>query len=188
MKRWQSILIGLVGFGVVFWGIGFILPSTAHVERDITIDAAPSTVYELVSDFKQWGQWSPWAKIDPNARLKITGSGLGQTMAWASENPQVGQGQQEIIELERDRHLKTHLEFEGQGVADATFELTPELNEADGIVTNGTKVVWSLDSNLSDEAPFIFKPINNYLGLLLDSLVGKDYETGLANLKQIAER
>ena len=188
MKRWQNIVLGLVGAGLVLFGIGFTLPSTAHVERDITIDAPPAEVYAFISDFRQWGQWSPWASIDPDAQLTLIGTDLGQTMTWASDNPQVGQGQQEIIELERDRHLKTHLEFEGQGVADATFELTPVVTETDGVMTNGTQVVWSLDSSISEEAPFLFKPLNNYLGLLLDSLVGKDYETGLANLKRVVER
>ncbi|MEM9219552.1 MAG: SRPBCC family protein [Cyanobacteria bacterium P01_F01_bin.150] len=187
MKSWQRNLIRLVSLLIVFWSVGFALPSTAHVERDIIINAPPAEVYELISDFKQWGQWSPWARLDPEVELAISGSGLGQTMMWASDNPQVGSGQQEIIELERDRQLKTHIEFDGQGVANATFELTAALNETDGVVTKGTKVVWSLDSTVNDKAPFFFKPINNYFGLLLDSLVGKDYETGLANIKQIAE-
>lgn len=187
MKRWQSITFGIVTAGLVLFGLGFALPSTAHVERNITIEAPPEEVYALISDFKQWGQWSPWASIDPEAQLTITGAGLGQTMIWASDNPQVGQGQQEIIDLKRDRYLKTHLEFEGQGVADATFELMPTVVDTDGVITNSTEVVWSLDSSISEDAPFIFKPLNNYLGLLLDSLVGKDYETGLANIKRVIE-
>lgn len=187
MKRWQKIVAGFLGFNLILFVIGLALPSSAHVERSITINAEASEVYALVSHFDQWGRWSPWAEIDPDTQIIITGSGVGQTMVWSSDNPQVGQGQQEIIELERDRHLKTHLEFEGQGVADASFDLTPVVSDADGVIGNGTEVVWSLDSALSEEAPFIFKPLNNYLGLLLDSLVGKDYETGLANLKRIAE-
>ena len=187
MKRWQQVLLGIATAGLILFGIGFALPSTAHVERGIIIDAPPEDVYPLISDFSQWGQWSPWASIDPDAQMTITGSGLGQTMVWASENPQVGQGQQEIIDLKRDRYLKTHLEFEGQGVADAAFALTPTVTDTDGVITNSTEVVWSLDSSISEEAPFIFKPLNNYLGLLLDSLVGKDYETGLANLKRVVE-
>ncbi|NET50805.1 MAG: SRPBCC family protein [Merismopedia sp. SIO2A8] len=188
MKRLRTILIGLLGFATVLLGIGFALPSTAHVERSITISAEPAAVFALISDFEAWGQWSPWAELDPDAQLTIDGSGLGQTMAWSSDNPQVGQGQQEIVELERDRHLKTHLEFEGQGIADATFDLNPTLNETEeGVLSNGTEVIWSLDSNLSKDIPLVFKPINNYLGLLLDGLIGQDYERGLANLKRIAE-
>lgn len=188
MKRWQSIVLGLVSVGLVLFGIGFALPSTAHVERNITIDAPPADVYALISDFNQWDQWSSWAKLDPEAQVTISGTGLGQTMVWASDNPQVGHGQQEIIELEGDRHLKTHLEFEGQGVADATFELTPIVTETDDLETNGTQVVWSLDSPVGEDTPLVLKPLNNYVGLLLDFMVGKEYETGLANLKAIAER
>ena len=179
MKVLRNIIGGLVGLAVVLFGIGFALPSDAHVERATTINASSSEVYDLISNFEAWEKWSPWAAIDPDAKMTITGSGLGQTMAWSSDNPQVGKGSQEIIELDPNRHLKTHLEFDGQGVAEATFDLVTE--------DDATRVVWSLDSHMSEDMPVYFKPINNYLGLLLDSLVGKDYETGLANLKQVAE-
>ncbi|NJL47587.1 MAG: hypothetical protein HC929_08995 [Leptolyngbyaceae cyanobacterium SM2_5_2] len=46
------------------------------------------------SDFHSWEAWSPWATLDPKAEMTITGTGLGQTMTWASDNPQVGQGSQ----------------------------------------------------------------------------------------------
>jgi len=32
------------------------------------------------------------------------------------------------------------------------------------------------------------QPIGNYLGLMMDGMVGADYERGLANLERVAER
>ena len=111
--------------------------------------------------------------------MTITGSGIGQKMAWASENPQVGNGTQEIVEIESPRHLKTQLEFDGQGVANATFDLTPE--------NGATRVIWSLDTDMRKGISVWMQPINTYLGFLMDSMVGKDYEQGLKNLKDVVE-
>ncbi len=160
--------------------LGFFVPSHAHIEREILISAPATAVFKEVSDFHAWQDWSPWAKMDPNAKITITGSGIGQVMDWDSENFDVGKGSQEILELTAPTYLKTHLMFEDQGLGDAAFTLSPEDGQ--------TRVVWSLDMEMSEGVPFLFKPINNYLGLALDSLVGQQYDSGLRNLKNVVER
>ncbi len=176
LKTFVSVLFALV---VLVIAGGYLLPSTVHVERDIVIDAPPEQVYALLSDFSAWEGWSPWAKLDPNAAMTISGSGLGQTMSWASDNPKVGQGTQTIVALEAPNALTTHLEFGDMGSADATFTLLPEDDQ--------THVVWSLDSNMREGVPLLAQPINTYFGFLMDSMVGNDYEVGLQNLKNLAE-
>ena len=44
--------------------LGLLLPSTAHVERQIQIDAPPASVFGLINDFNQISQWSPWVATD----------------------------------------------------------------------------------------------------------------------------
>ncbi|MGD1908463.1 MAG: SRPBCC family protein [Leptolyngbyaceae cyanobacterium] len=176
LKKSIGVLVGLIVFIV---GAGFILPSQVHVERGITIDASTEQVYDLVSNFQNWEGWSPWANLDPDAEMTITGSGLGQTMTWASEDPQVGQGSQAIVDLEPPYRIKTHLDFGAQGMADAAFDLTP--------TDEGTHVVWSLDTDMREGVPFLQQPISTYFGFLMDGMVGTDYETGLQNLKALAE-
>ena len=61
-------------------GVGLILPSKMHVERQITINTKPKEVFALVSSFQDWDSWSLWAQIDPEAEMTITGSGVGQKM------------------------------------------------------------------------------------------------------------
>ena len=63
----------------------------------------------------------PWAKMDPNADFVLTGTGVGQRMEWDSDNADVGHGSQEVIEIAVPSRMKTHLEFEGQGIADANI-------------------------------------------------------------------
>ncbi|MEM9567040.1 MAG: SRPBCC family protein [Cyanobacteria bacterium P01_E01_bin.34] len=172
--RWLAIAI------LSLLAIGFALPDHVHVEREITISATPDRVFALVGDLQQWDAWSPWAKIDPDAHMHISGSGLGQTMVWSSQNPEVGSGSQMITELEESRYLHTHLEFDGQGQADATISLES--------TDDGTRVTWALDSDMRQDAPVWMAPASPYLGLMVKASVGRSYETGLQNLKTAIEQ
>lgn len=173
--RWFAITI------VSLAAIGVALPSNIHVERQTTIQATPDRVFALVGDLQQWEAWSPWANIDPDADMQISGSGLGQTMMWSSQNPEVGSGSQVITELDESRYLRTHLEFDGQGQADATISLAP--------TADGTQVTWALDSNMRQEdAPVWMTPVSGYLGLMVKTSVGQSYDTGLQNLKAVIEQ
>ena len=179
----MSLLMKAVGallaIAALAFGAGFLLPSTLHVERDIVIDATPEHVFALISDFHNWDAWSPWANLDPDADMQIAGAGVGQTMIWSSENPQVGSGSQTIVRLDKPETLMTHLDFGDNGMADATFTLTSEDGQ--------THVVWSLDTDMREGVPVFKQPINTYLGFAMDAMVGKDYEAGLSNLKTVAE-
>lgn len=179
MSKLLKILGIFAGVVTLLMGFGFMLPGQAHVERDVLIAANPDEVFPYISDFHSWNSWSPWAKMDPNADFQLSGEGLGQRMEWKSDNPDVGEGAQEVIAMDAPAMMKTHLEFEGQGMADATFDLQSE--------NGGTLVTWSLDSNLSEKTPLLLKPISNYFAVMLDSMVGPQYEIGLSNLKNLVE-
>lgn len=179
MSLVAKLLGGLLGLLVAAIALGFVLPSQVHVERTMAIAAPPETVFAWVSDFHRWEAWSPWATKDPDATMQINGSGVGQTMVWHSDQPEVGSGSQEIVELRDSQMMKTHLEFGDRGRADATFTLQPR----DG----KTLVTWSLDSDMRDGVPTWQQPLNTYMGFLMDSLLGHEYETGLQQLKAIAE-
>ncbi|WP_299415846.1 SRPBCC family protein [Acaryochloris sp. IP29b_bin.148] len=180
MSLFKRVMGGVLGlFVIVFLG-GFILPSTVHVERSLAIHARPTDIYPLVSDLTQWSSWSPWAKMDPNMVLTVAGTDVGQTMHWQSEDPMVGTGTQEITALTSPSEVKTHLDFGTQGQAEAAFKLTPQDDD--------TLVVWSLDTDLRAGVPLLMQPLSTYFRFVIDSAVGQDYETGLANLKTIIEQ
>lgn len=175
----QKLAGAFLGVVILVIVAGFLLPSKVHVERSLLIDAPPEEIYALISDFGAWGDWSPWAELDPDASMQITGSGLGQKMVWSSQSPQVGSGTQEITGLDAPDYLETHLDFGANGEADAAFRLIPEGEK--------TQVIWSLDTDMREGVPLLKQPVNTYLGLLMDSMVGQDYETGLTNLKALVE-
>lgn len=179
MSLVMKFIGGLVGlFGIIF-ALGFVLPSSVHVERDTIINAPPAAVFPWVSDFERWDAWSPWAAKDPDAVMQIAGSGLGQTMTWQSDNPEVGSGSQTVVELLENRLLKTHLEFGDRGRADATIRLQPEAGK--------TLITWSLDTDMRDGVPTLQQPISTYMGFFMDAMMGQEYEAGLQQLQAIVE-
>lgn len=171
----KKILLGLAGLILLLVLIGFVLPGEVHVERSTTIAAPPSAVYAHLINFHKFNAWSPWAEKDPNAKYTFEGAaeGPGAKMSWTG-NDDVGTGSQTITEVEVNKRVVTALVFGEEDNAVATFTLTP-----DG---DGTKIVWGLDTNMGSN------PIGRWFGLFFDSMIGPDYESGLAKLKTIVEK
>jgi len=171
----KKLVLAVVVLVVLLAGIGMLLPRQVHVERSVVIDAPRATVFALVDGFKQFNKWSPWAALDPNAKYTREGPefGVGARQSWAGDPKTVGSGSQEIVEVKPLELVKSHLDFGDKGLATAQFALAPE--------TTGTRVTWSLDSDMGAG------PIGRYFGLMMDRWIGNDYEKGLAGLKSLAE-
>ena len=175
----MSFLLALLLLVAIAIIAGFVLPSQVHVERQMIIDAPPEEVFPHVSDYRAWDAWSPWANIDPDAKMTVEGDGVGQKMSWASDHPEVGTGSQQIVQLDAPRQMKSRMEFENMGVSDIGFSLEP--------VENKTRVTWSLDTDMREGMPLAKQPMSTYMGFFMDSMVGKSYEKGLATLKSVVE-
>jgi hypothetical protein len=91
-------------------------------------------------------------------------------------NSQVGQGRMEITDISQPSRVTIKLDFvrplEGHNVAE--FALVPQ--------GDSTTVTWTMDG----PTPYIGKIIGVFVNM--DTMIGKDFETGLANLKAIAEQ
>ncbi len=175
MKILKKIGIGLLGLILLLVIISFFLPSKVHVSRSLEMKAKPETVFALVNNLKAWDQWSPWHKIDTNSKMVYSDivEGTNAFYTWNSENPKVGNGKLTILESTAPGYIKTQLDFEGMtpAYAEYFFESTPE----------GVKVTWTMDSDMG------MNPIGKFFGLMMDKMIGPDYEKGLASMKEIAE-
>ena len=111
---------------------------------------------------------------DSNALITISGPsrGVGASMAWDGQI--MGKGSQTIVESVPFRRVVSRLNLGSQGDTTSTFDLLES--------TGGTRVAWSFDHE------FGFNLFGRYFGLMLDSIVGPDYESGLINLQSMAER
>ncbi len=176
MKLLKKALIALaIVLGILIL-IGLALPSSVHVERSVTINSTPSAVFAMVNDIRKFNQWSPWAGIDPDTQFTFEGppTGTGAKMQWSSEHPGVGAGSLEIVGSDPDRKVTFALNFGPQGTATSYYELQS--------AGDNTVVIWGFDSD------FGYDLVGRYFSLFMDTLIGQEYEKGLATLKRLVEQ
>lgn len=121
-----NIILTLVAIAVIIFLIAAAMqPSDFRITRMITITAPASAVFAQVNDLQKWDAWSPWAKLDPDARNSFEGpaSGVGAIMRWAGNN-KVGQGSMTIMESRPDEFISFKLEFLKPFRATNTAEFT----------------------------------------------------------------
>jgi hypothetical protein len=173
-------LIG--GLAVVAIAVILILaamkPSDFVVERSVTINTPPDRIAPLINDFHNWNEWSPWAKLDPDMKTSFSGapSGVGSVYEWEG-NSKVGKGRMEIRSIQPAKttiKLDFLKPFEGHNTAD--FVLEPEGSSA-------TRVTWVMYGPLTFIPGKVMSVFTN-----MDSMIGDDFQRGLANLKATAEK
>ena len=74
-----------------------------------------------MNDFHKWDAWSPWAKLDPDAKITFEGPDLGTVMAWAG-NDKVGEGKMTLTESQPNDLLKLKVDFVKPFLGTATQE------------------------------------------------------------------
>ncbi len=168
------------GFAVVLAAILIFAatkPDTFSVQRTVAIKAPPEKIFPLIADYRSWTSWSPWEKKDPAMTRTYSGaaSGKGAVYEWAG-NREVGQGRMEIAEASAPSHVTIAMHFikPFDSHSTAAFTLQPR--------GDSTDVTWSMHGPNA----YISKVITVFVSM--DGMIGKEFETGLANLKAIAER
>ena len=152
-------------------------PNTLRVQRSVGINAPPERIFPLISDFHQWLTWSPYEQKDPAMKRTYSGpeSGSGAVYAWDG-NKNVGSGRMEILDASAPSKIVIKLDFfkpfEGHNTAE--FTMLPQ--------GDGTHVTWVMHG----PANFMSRLIQVFMNL--DSMIGRDFEAGLANLKKLTEK
>lgn len=175
MKFFKRLFFFVIVVVVLLVAGAYLLPRTVTVERTAMIDAPPEAVFPHVNSLKLAEAWSPWLDRDPNVQLTYAGpeEGVGNRMSWTSDDPNVGNGAQEITLSTPNERVESALDFGDMGTAEAWFDLAP--------AGDGTEVTWGLDADMGNN------PVGRWMGLMMDRWVGADYEKGLARLKAVVE-
>ncbi len=172
----KKILIGICAVIVVLIIVVAMQPAEFRVTRQAVMAAPPADVFAQVNNFHNWEAWSPWAKLDPNAKATYSGaaSGKGATLAWAG-NSEVGEGSQTILESHPPSHILMKLDFTKPFTATdmAEFTFKPQ--------GEGTQVIWTMYGTNN----FMAKAMS--LVMDCDKMVGGQFEQGLASLKSVVE-
>ena len=108
----KKILIALVVIVIVFVIIVAMRPADFSISRSATIAAPAETIFANVNNLHKWEAWSPWAKLDPNAKMTYEGSesGAGAGYTW-SGNSDVGAGRMVITDSKANEAIRFRLEF-----------------------------------------------------------------------------
>ncbi len=176
MKVLKIIGIVILAIVAIVLILGLIAPRQYHVERSIVIQAPRALVFNQVQYWKNWEDWSPWAKAD--ATMKCTYEGAdgypGSLYRWSGEK--VGKGEMSNTGLKPNEEIQYHLKF-----------IEPFEDHADGFlraedVEGDTRLSWALYG----KSPFPWNALSLFMNL--DQRIGKDFEEGLALLKEISEK
>lgn len=174
----RKIVAALLLVVLIFVVVVALQPSDFRIERSTTIAAPAPVVYGLITDLHSWDQWSPWAKLDPSMRKTYGGPphGKGATYEWAG-NDHVGEGRMEITDVRENEEVTIDLRFVAPFEAHNTslFSLVAQPEAT-------TRVSWAMIG----ENGFLSKAFGLFMDV--DAMLGKDFERGLADLKQLAEQ
>jgi hypothetical protein len=152
-------------------------PDTFRVERTVAMRASPATIFPLINDFHSWSSWSPYERLDPAMKKTFSGaaSGKGAVYEWEG-NSKAGKGRMEILDSSAPSKVTIKLDFfkpmEGHNTAEFALEIQGD----------STRVTWAVyGPNV-----FIAKVMSVFVSM--DSLLGKEFAKGLANLKALTEK
>jgi uncharacterized protein YndB with AHSA1/START domain len=172
----KKILLGICILLVILVIVIALQPSTFSYARTATFNVPAETVFEQVNDLHKWQAWSPWAKIDPNAKNSFEGpaSGVGAIFGWSGNN-EVGEGRMTITESKPNELIIMKLDFIKPFEATSTTEFTFKSN------ADKTTVTWKMLGTNN----FIGKAISLFIDC--EKMIGDQFEKGFSNLKSVVE-
>ena len=166
------ILIGLLVIIAAILITASTKPNTVRYERSIVVHAPPERILPHLVDFHKWATWSPWEKVDPGMKRDYSGaaSGRGARYAW-NGNGKAGEGSMEVMEVTSNA-VNVDLRFikPFKNECNVWFSCVPE--------GANTRLSWTM------EGPNLFMGKVMSLFINMDKLIGKDFESGLVEVKK----
>lgn len=174
MTRLIEILISLAIVAVLFLVVGLVLPSHRHLSEQVETNRKLTIVYDTLDSFRRFKDWNPLVLRDPRMKIQLTGpdSGVGATLNYSSDKPQLGEGSYKITAAEPGQSItyaidnpqrggdkKTQFTFRPTGHAGRNIQITQTYDVDYG---------WDL--------------LGRYAGMYVRSHVGDDMKMGLQRL------
>ncbi len=172
MNKLKTFGIGLGLLLFILFALLFFLPDRYIVSREIVVDRPMEQIRPELDDFHAWNaHWSPWIRIEPDLEVVYSGKekGVGAKMEWKGKK--LGEGGMELVYSGVDSVGYTMHFQDFNSHSRGRFELIPQ--------GSATKVVWSNYGHV--------RFFERFFGLMMDGMMGPDFEQGLANLKTYLE-
>jgi hypothetical protein len=174
MKILKISAIVLAVLAVIVFAGGLLLPRQYEVSRSLLINAGSDRLFPVVATLSEWPMWSAWTeKKFPGMVTSYSGaaSGVGAKSAWQGEAS--GNGAMEITRADPQSGITYTLELEGFHPSQGSIEFVSQ--------DTATKVTMRMRGDLGANPAF------RWFGLMMDGMMGKDFEEGLQGLKRLAE-
>jgi uncharacterized protein YndB with AHSA1/START domain len=177
MRFLKRLVIGIILLIIAAVIVVALQPDDYRLTRSAVIAAPAAEVFPHVNDLRKWEEWSPWAKLDPAAKVTFEGprAGPGAVFKWAG-NDKVGAGTMTITESKPNERVATRTDFvkpfEGTSSSDFIFSQTG----------NQTNVIWTMTGTHN----FIGKAM--CLVMSMETMLGPEFEKGLMQLREVVEK
>jgi uncharacterized protein YndB with AHSA1/START domain len=175
LKIVKILGVVVLALAVVVFGGGLLISPKFHIERSVVVNASPDKPYALVVEPRRWKEWTVWNQRDPAMKIEYFGAPSGAGAGWAWKSASEGDGKMTLTAAEPGKQVAYDLYFpEMDSTSTGALRFAPE--------GGATRVTWTMDGDMGKN------PIGRWFGLMMDSMVGKDFDAGLANLKSLAEK
>lgn len=178
MKIVIIILLVVVALVILLLIIGVFVKKEMSVTKQVIINKPLQEVFAFVKLLKNQDSYSKWGSLDTAMKKTYIGTDgtVGFISAWEG-NKKVGAGEQEILKIEEGKRIDFALRFIKPFKSNANAFMIFE----DG-TDKQTKVSWGFNSKMK-------YPMNAMcLFFNMKEHVGKDFQTGLDNLKILLEK
>lgn len=174
--KWLKRLLGaVIVLALILVVGGLMLSPKFNITRSTVVNAPADKIYPLVASPRQWKAWSAWNQRDPAMKIDYSGPESGTGAVWAWKSGSEGDGKMTFTGAEPPKRVGYELYFPDFGTTS-----TGEFRfEAEG---SGTRVTWVMNGDMGRN------PLNRWFALMMDGMVGKDFDQGLKNLKALAEK
>lgn len=174
------IILSIIGTLVLIMLIAAALsPEEYIIETSIVINKPVADVFNYIKYLKNQANYNKWVLIDPNVKKEYKGTDgtVGFFYAWASDNRQLGKGEQEITAIIDEQRVDYDLHF-----------IQPFENRAQAyLLTTAqsigqTKVTWGFKGKRT----FLMKVM--HIAFNLKKMLTKDLDASLINLKMVLDK
>jgi hypothetical protein len=177
MTRLLEILISLAIVAVLFTVVGFILPSSRHLENSVETNRKMPIVFDTLNSVRRFKDWNPAVAGDPKIKITLSGpeSGVGARVSWDSEEKALGQGSWTISKSEPGKLVAYDIEDIDRGHNKRSeFTFTPT-----GKGGRNLQITQTFDVDYG------MNLLGRYSGLYVTSNVGEKMKLGLASLSNM---
>ncbi len=187
MMRVLEFIVALIIVAVAAVVVGVVMPGNGHIERSLVIGKDMRQVYDVLSNYRRFPEYSEQRDADRNIKFDFSGKayGPGAEISWASDDGKVGNGKFTIASADpsfdkvdstaKKATIVWNVDNDWRG-NDKHFTIDLERNGSRGQLT---KVTWSYDVDYG------WNLINRYSNLYIHGDPDVFVQATLNNLQNV---